>query len=216
MEIFSTIVLSLLSGAVVTVIVTLAALAVAMILGFAMALLRQFSGSGAIGFAIDVYGEFYRNIPAITHLFIIYFGLAAIGLRIPSLPAAILGLGLIGSAVTTDIFRSGFASLNKGQSEAALAAGFTPLQCIWFLLAPQSLRIALPPLGNYALQLMKDTSIVSAIAAPEIMFHARTMVTSSFQTTLIYATAATIYFLLSLPLATLAASLETHFSRGRR
>jgi polar amino acid transport system permease protein len=97
-----------------------------------------------------------------------------------------------------------------------LAAGFTPLQCIWFLLAPQSLRIALPPLGNYALQLMKDTSIVSAIAAPEIMFHARTMVTSSFQTTLIYATAARIYFLLSLPLATLAGSLEMHFSRGRR
>jgi len=216
MEVFSAIVLGLLSGAVVTVIVTSAALTVATILGFALALLRQFSGSRAIGLAIDIYGELLRDVPAITHLFIIYFGLASIGLRIPSIPAAILGLGMIGSAITADIFRSGYSSLNKGQSEAALAAGFTPLQSIWFLLTPQSLRVALPPLGNYALQLIKDTSIVSAIAAPEIMFHARTMVTSSFQTTLIYSTAAVMYFLLSLPFAALAGALEARFSRGRR
>ncbi|MGO8557796.1 ABC transporter permease subunit, partial [Rhizobium ruizarguesonis] len=77
-----------------------------------------------------------------------------------------------------------------GQAEAALAEGLTPLQKIFEILTPQAMRIALPGLGNYAVQLLKDTSVVSAIAAPEIMFCARSMVTSSFQTTMIYATAA--------------------------
>ena len=216
MQIFSTILQGLISGAVITVTVSLASLVLAILLGFVLALIKQFSGSRALGFMIDAYGEVLRNIPAITHLFIIYFGLAAIGIRIPSIPAAILGLALIGSAVTCDIFCSGFASLNKGQREAALAVGFTPLQSIWNILTPQALRIALPPLGNYALQLLKDTSIVSAIAAPEIMFHARSMVTSSFQTTLIYSTAAAIYLFLSLPLAYFVKTLEARFSEGRR
>jgi His/Glu/Gln/Arg/opine family amino acid ABC transporter permease subunit len=216
MQIFWTILQGLLSGALITVTVTMASLVVAVLLGFILALIKHFSSNRLLGFAIDAYGEILRNIPAITHLFIIYFGLAAAGIRIPSIPAAILGLGLIGSAITCDIFRSGFSALSKGQREAALAAGFTPLQCIWFILTPQALRIALPPLGNYALQLLKDTSIVSAIAAPEIMFQARSMVTSSFQTTLIYTTAAALYLLLSLPLVSLVRSLEAEFSRGRR
>jgi len=215
LDIFPTILTGLAAGAGITVIVTLSALLLAIVLGFLLALLRQFSGVWLIRFAVDAYGEFFRNIPALTHLFIIYFGLAAIGLRIASIPAAILGLGLIGAAVTCDVFRSGFSSLKKGQSEAALAVGLTPAQTIAFILTPQALRVSLPPLGNYALHLMKDTSIVSAIAAPEIMFHARSMVTSSFQTTLIYSTAAAIYLLLSLPLTLLVQRLEARFSRGR-
>ena len=216
MRIFSTILEGLATGAVITVTVTLASLILAVSLGFGLALLKHFSTNRLISAAIDTYGEFLRNIPAITHLFVIYFGLAAVGIRISSVPAAIIGLGLIGSAIACDIFRSGFAALNKGQREAALAAGLTPAQCVCFILAPQAMRISLPPLGNYALQLLKDTSIVSAIAAPEIMFQARSMVTSSFQTTLIYCTAGAIYLLLSLPISKLVNALETHLSKGRR
>lgn len=212
---FQTILMGLLTGAGVTIIVTLSALIMAVILGLGLALLREFSGSGWIRLVVDAYCELFRNIPALTHLFIIYFGLASLGLRIASVPAAILGLGLIGAAITCDIYRSGYGSLKRGQTEAALAIGLTPMQTIWLILTPQALRVSLPPLGNYALQLMKDTSIVSAIAAPEIMFQARSMVTSSFQTTLIYATAAVIYLLLSLPLTLLVRQLELHYARGR-
>ncbi|WP_316358272.1 amino acid ABC transporter permease [Devosia sp.] len=215
MDIFWTILIGLLTGAGITVIVTISALFVAVILGLALALLREFSGKAWIRVAVDAYCELFRNIPALTHLFIIYFGLASLGLRIASVPAAILGLGLIGAAIACDIYRGGYASLKRGQTEAALAVGLTPWQTIMLILTPQALRVSLPPLGNYALQLMKDTSIVSAIAAPEIMFQARSMVTSSFQTTLIYATAAVIYLVLSLPLAVLVRRLETHFGQGR-
>ena len=203
----------LLTGAVVTVTVTLASLAVAVSLGFVLALARQFLGLGWLSFLIDAYVEILRDIPALTHLFIIYFGLASIGIRLSSMTAAIIGLGLIGAAITCDIFRSGFLSLKEGQREAAQVVGMTPMQTIWLILAPQALRVALPPLGNYALQLMKDTSIVSAIAAPEIMFNARSMVTSSFQTTLIYSTAAMLYLLLSLPLVYAVRALEGRIGR---
>lgn len=210
---FAMVLEGLLAGVGVTVLVTLASLAFGVVLGFGLALLRQFGKLRSVHLLIDAYCEIMRNIPALTHLFILYFGLASIGFRLSAIVAAILGLGLIGGAVTCDLFRSGFAALPKGQREAALAVGFTPLQAIAEILMPQALRIALPSLGNYAVQLLKDTSIVSAIAAPEIMFYARSMVTSSFQTTMIYATVAGLYLLLSLPLVQAVRFLEGRYGR---
>lgn len=201
------------AGLGVTVLVTTASLAIAVVAGFLLALVRQFTGLKPLGLLIDAYCEILCNIPALTHLFILYFGLASLGVRMSSLAAAILGLALIGSAIICTIFRAGFAALQRGQAEAALAAGLTPLQTIFEILTPQCMRIALPGLGNYAVQLLKDTSVVSAIAAPEIMFFARSMVTSSFQTTLIYATAAALYLVLSLPLMQATRLLETRYGR---
>lgn len=203
----------LLAGVGVTVLVTLASLLLGVSLGFGLALLSTFGKSRTVRVLVDAYCEVMRNIPALTHLFILYFGLASLGFRLSSIAAAILGLGLIGGAVTCDLFRAGFAALPKGQREAALAVGFTPFQTIFDILTPQALRIALPSLGNYAVQLLKDTSIVSAIAAPEIMFYARSMVTSSFQTTLIYATVAGLYLLLGLPLMQAIRILESRYGR---
>ncbi|GES45975.1 amino acid ABC transporter [Rhizobium dioscoreae] len=203
----------LLLGVGVTIGVTLGSLVLGVALGFALALIRQFSEIRAVNAFIDAYCEIMRNVPALTHLFILYFGLASIGIRLSPMTAAIAGLGLIGGAVTCDLFRSGFAALPRGQREAALAVGFSPYQAIFSILTPQALRIALPSLGNYAVQLLKDTSIVSAIAAPEVMFYARSMVTSSFQTTLIYATAAGLYLALGLPLMQAIRLLERRFGR---
>lgn len=210
---FIDVVQGLAAGLGVTVLVTLASLVVAVTLGFALALVRQFSGWRIVNVAIDAYCEILCNVPALTYLFILYFGLASIGVRLTSITAAVLGLGLIGGAITCAIFRAGFAALPKGQAEAALATGLTPMQTIFDILTPQAMRISLPALGNYAVQLLKDTSVVSAIAAPEIMFFARSMVTSSFQTTLIYATAAGLYLVLSLPLMQATRHLEKRFGR---
>ncbi|MBY4588189.1 MULTISPECIES: amino acid ABC transporter permease [Rhizobium] len=212
-SLFLSVVNGLAAGLEVTVLVTLASLAFATGVGFLLALVRQFTAIRVVNLAIDAYCEILCNVPALTHLFILYFGLASIGVRLTSIAAAILGLGLIGAAITSSIFRAGFASLPKGQAEASLAAGLTPLQTIFEILTPQAMRIALPALGNYAVQLLKDTSVVSAIAAPEIMFFARSMVTSSFQTTMIYATAAALYLLLSLPLMQVTRFLERRYGR---
>lgn len=210
---FLSVLQGLAAGLGVTVLVTAASLAFAVVCGFLLALIRQFARLKPLNLAIDAYCEILCNVPALTHLFILYFGLASIGVKLTSITAAVLGLGLVGTAITCAIFRAGFSALPQGQSEAALAAGLTPLQMIFEILTPQAMRIALPGLGNYAVQLLKDTSVVSAIAAPEIMFFARSMVTSSFQTTLIYATAAALYLVLSLPLMQAARFLERRYGR---
>lgn len=96
----------LMRGVGVTVLVTLSSLIIGVSLGFALALVRQFAGVRVVNGAIDAYVELFRNIPALSHLFILYFGLASIGLKLQSITAAILGLGLIGGSVTCDIFRA--------------------------------------------------------------------------------------------------------------
>ena len=152
--------------------------------------------------------EVFRGIPALTLLFVIYFGLAYLGWRIGPMTASILGLSLIGGAYLSEVFRAGLDALHHGQREAALAAGMTPAQALRYVLVPQAWLVTLPPLANYAIGLLKDTAIVSAIAAPEIMFWARSLVTSTFETTLVYVLAAAIYLTLSFPLARLADRLE--------
>ncbi|MCU0818551.1 MAG: amino acid ABC transporter permease [Beijerinckiaceae bacterium] len=212
---FDTILAGLLQGVGVTLGVTFGALLIAIILGFALALLRVFWPSRIGAFVIDAYIELFRNIPALAHLFLIYYGLASVGVQLGSVTAAILGLGLIGGASLCDVFRAGFEALHKGQREAALAIGMRPSQAIRLILTPQALRIALPPVGNYATQLLKDSSIASAIAAPEIMFFARSLVTSTFETTLIYVTAAGLYILMSLPIVFAVRALEKRYAGGQ-
>ena len=189
-------------GALTTIVITLGALLVAVVLGLAIALLRM-TGIRPLNWAFNVYVEIFRNTPVLAQLFIIYFGLPYLGVRVEPVPAAIIGLGLNGGAVLSEVFRSGFNAIHHGQRESALAVGMPPWMSIRFIILPQTWRITLPPLGNYAIALLKDTAVVSAIAAPEIMFWARNLVTSTFETTFVYVLAALLYFCLSFPLARL-------------
>ena len=197
----------LLLGAVTTIGITLASFAVAIILGLTLALIRLL-GIRPVNALIAVYVEVLRNTPVLAQLFIIYFSLPGLGVMIDPVPAAIIGLSLNGGAVLSEVFRSGLNAIHHGQREAALAVGMTPWMGLRHIILPQTWRITLPPLGNYAIALLKDTAVVSAIAAPEIMFWARNLVTSTFQTTFVYILAALLYFCLSFPLARLVERFE--------
>ncbi len=197
----------LLLGAGTTVAITLGSLVVAIILGLVFALLRL-ARIRVVNALISVYVEIFRNTPVLAQIFIIYFGLPYLGLNIDPFPAAVIGLGLNGGAVLSEVFRAGINAIHHGQREAALAVGMTPWMSLQHIILPQTWRITLPPLGNYAIALLKDTAVVSAIAAPEIMFWARNLVTSTFETTLIYVLAALLYFCLSFPLARLVGRFE--------
>lgn len=200
--------LPLLEGARITLVVSAGAFVVAVALGMTLATLRYFLRSRLVRIPIAIYVEIFRNVPSLTHLFLIFFGLAYIGLRLESVTAAILGLGLIGAAVLTDVFRAGFDAVHPGQREAALAVGMTPRTVFREIVLPQTWRVTLPPIGNYALQLVKDTSLVAAIAAPEIMFTARNLVVNTFETTLVYGLAASLYLAICVPLARLIKHME--------
>lgn len=212
---FSLILKALLAGAVTAAQVAAGAAVIATVLGLGLAMLSVFSRSNVVRLMIGAYVEWMRNVPALAHLFVLYFGLASVGLRLEPKEAAIIGLGLVGAAVLCDVFAAGIRSLHVGQREAALSVGLTPGQTLRFIVLPQMARVTLPSVGNYASQLIKDTSIASAIAAPEIMFYARNLVTSTFQTPLIYATAILLYASIVFPVSWAFNRMERRLGVGR-
>ncbi|WP_448955275.1 amino acid ABC transporter permease [Labrys neptuniae] len=207
-ELLQKIVSALASGTVVTLSVTFGALALAILLGLMLATMRHLSSSRSIEFLIAAYTELFRNVPSLTYLFLIYFGLAYLGVKLSSFTAAVLGLGLIGGAVLADVFRSGLQAVASGQREAALSLGLSPWRCFRLIVLPQAMRVSLPPLGNYAIGLVKDTSLVAAIAAPEIMFNARQIVNQTFETATVYGAAALLYLLITIGIGRLLGHFE--------
>lgn len=210
------IVATLARGALTAAQVALGAGLLAASLGLLLALAVVFVRNRVLQLGIAAYVEWMRNVPALAHLFVLYFGLASVGVRLSPLTAAVVGLGLVGAAVLCDVFAAGLRCLHVGQREAALAVGLTPAQALCSVLLPQMLCVTLPSLGNYASQLVKDTSIASAIAAPEVMFYARNLVTSTFETPLIYLTAMLLYAAMVLPISWAFARLERRTAGGVR
>jgi polar amino acid transport system permease protein len=198
---------ALLGGAVVTIQITLGAFVLAIILGLLLAVIDSMR-LVPLRVLVATYVEVFRNVPALTLLFIIYFGLAQVGIRLQPIPAAIIGLGLGGGAVLTEVFRAAFRALHHGQREAALAVGMTPMMAIRLIILPQAWQVVLPPLGNYAVALLKETSVASAIAAPEIMFYARQLVTRTFETPLVYVMTSLLYLAMTVPIARVVWRLE--------
>lgn len=200
----------LLDASAMTIKVTLGALLVALALGLVVALMRL-SPLRILRYPALLYTDVMRGTPALVQLFIIYFGLSEIGIEFDPVSASIIGLGMNGAAYVGEIYRAGIASLPGGQMEAALSVGMTPARAMRFIILPQALRLMLPPLCNYAILLVKDTAIVSTIAAPEIMFEARRMVQATFMHSVsgqIYLVVALFYLALTLPLSQLVKRLE--------
>ena len=205
----------LLFGAVTTIEVTAGGFVVAAAIGLALALLQRLQ-LRPLNAVIAVYVDVFRAVPVLTQLFIIYFGLTEIGIRLEPLPAAIIGFGINGGAYLTEIFRSGVESVHQGQMEAAQMLGMRRFAALRIVILPQAMRVVLPPLGNFAIGLLKDTALASAVAAPELMFRARTLVDKTFLATEIFVTAAAIYLAMSIPLGYLTRRAEARVARGRR
>jgi ABC-type amino acid transport system permease subunit len=165
-----------------------------------------------------VYVEIARGMPALVILFLIYFALptALPALQFDSFTAACIGLGLQGAALLGEIFRAGLAAVDRGQREAALSLGLTPRQSLLHVVAPQAVRVALAPTGNYVIGLLKDTSIASIIAAPDLMLRAKDLASSSFLPMQLYVLAAVLYFAMSWPLARLVRRLELAYAAPHR
>ncbi|MFS2159422.1 amino acid ABC transporter permease [Pseudomonas sp. Pseusp122] len=205
----------LLKGALTALEIALCTLVLASVGGLLLAISMTFSRSRIVHGLIACFIEWMRNVPALAHLFLIYFGLSYLGINLPAWLAAIVGLSLVGSAVLADIFRAGLQALHVGQHEAGLAVGLGHGQILRYVLLPQALRAALPAFANYVTQLIKDTSIASAIAVPEIMFLARNLVTSTFQTSLIYLAVMCIYAAMIVPIGLAFIRLERHWGAPR-
>lgn len=203
----------LLLGAITTVQVTAGGFVVAIALGIAFAVLKT-APARMLRAAATLYVEIFRAVPVLTQLFVIYFGLANVGIRLDPIPAAIIGFGINGGAYLTEVFRAGIEAIHGGQLEGAFSLGMTRSMAMWYIVLPQAVRIVLPPVGNFAIGLLKDTSIASAVAAPELSFRARTLVDQTFLSTQIYLMVAVLYLAMSLPLSRIVRTFEARMGRG--
>jgi polar amino acid transport system permease protein len=161
------------------------------------------------------YVELIRGTPALTQLFLLYFGLASAGIVLPALFTAVVGLGMNYAAYMAEVYRAGIAAVHRGQREAALAIGMTNALAMRSIVLPQAIRIIVPPMVNYAVSLLKDTSVASLISAPELMLRARDLSSEYFTPMELYLLAGAIYLAMAYPLAKAAGWLELRMGRGR-
>ncbi|MGI4811149.1 MAG: amino acid ABC transporter permease [Janthinobacterium lividum] len=204
----------LLAGLLMTVIVTVGGFVVSIILGLMFAGART-GRNPVLRWLAYAYVEVFRAVPVLTQLFIIYFGLGAIGIKLDPVPAAIIGFGINGGANLTEVFRAGIEAVGRGQAEAAHALGLSRMWTMIHVIMPQAFRVSLPSLVNFSIGLLKDTSLASAVAAPEVSFNAHMLVDRTFLSTQIYLLVAVLYLAISFPLAVFGRRLERRLTAGR-
>ncbi len=190
----------LLKGAGYTVELSLGGMFFGLSLGFVIALMRLSRRKLFRGIA-RTYVSFIRGTPLLVQLFVIYYGLAQFGLRIDPIPSALIGLSLNVAGYTGEILRAAIASIDKGQWEASKALGLSWSQTMRLVIVPQAARVALPPLGNSFISLVKDTSLAATIQVPELFRQAQLITARTFQIFTMYFTAAVLYWIISTALA---------------
>lgn len=152
--------------------------------------------------------ETMRNTPVLIQMFLIYFGLAAFGLRIPAFGSALLALVLQNSAYVGEIYRAGFQSVSRRQLEAALALGLLPRTAILTMILPQALRRVIPPLANQMVIVVKDSSIASTIAVYEVTQAGKLILERTAAPYEVFATLAALYLVLTSAVLLVARWLE--------
>ena len=164
----------------------------------------------------QAYVEIVRGTPLLIQLFMIYYGLAQVGLRLNAFVAAIVGLGMNYAAYEAENYRAGIQSIPHGQTEAAQALGMNRWQTLRHVVLPQALRVVIPPMTNDFIALFKDSSIVSVITMVELTKVYGMLAMSTYDYIGLGLMTAAIYFALSYPASLLAQRLERKLHRDRR
>lgn len=168
-----------------------------------------------INLCSSIYVEVVRGIPLFVQLYYIYYALGSF-IKIPPMVTAITAIAFCYGAYMGEVVRSGIEAIDRGQREAAMSLGFTPFQTMVYVILPQALRTILPPIGNECIALLKDTSLVSVVAVPDIMRRGRELASSTFASFEIYTTVALVYLFITLMLSKLVSKMETHMGRYER
>jgi polar amino acid transport system substrate-binding protein len=197
---------SLLRAAVITLILSCVSMALAVTLGVGIATGRVYGGT-IIRSALTVYVEVMRGTPVLLQLFVIYYGLADL-IRLPAFVAALVGLGLNYAAYESEIYRSALEAVPRGQLEAARILGLRRWQTLRLVRAPQAFRIALAPMTNDFVALLKDSSLVSVLTVVELTKQTQIFATNIGSWLVPGLLCGVLYLAMSLPLSHLARRLE--------
>jgi len=197
---------SLLQASLVTLVLSCLAMGLAVVFGVLIATGRVY-GSRLIRGALIGYVELIRGTPILLQLFVLYYGLAA-AIRLPAFVAALLGLALNYAAYESEIYRAALEAISTGQLEAARTLGLSERQVLTLVRAPQAFRLALAPMTNDFVAMLKDSSLVSVLTVLELTKQTQIFATNLGSWVIPGTMCAALYLLMSLPLSALARRLE--------
>lgn len=198
---------NLLKGCLVTLELSLASLALGMVIGVVLALFRISSFKPAQAFS-KAYIWVVRGTPLIVQLFILYFGLPQLGIELSSMAAGILGIGLNTAAYISEIIRSGIIAIDSGQMEAAQSLGMSYPKAMIRIIAPQVIRIIVPALLNQFIITLKNSSIASLVTITELMRAGNQIIYATFRSFEVYTVVALLYLIMCSALMVLSKHVE--------
>lgn len=215
----------LLGGALITFSLALATLPFGLAIGLIIALMKRSHSLFLRGFA-TAFTTFFRGVPELLTLYLIGFGLpialqktfALLGVKttfeLPAFVAGMFALGLVVGAFSSEVWNGALNAITKGQHEAAAALGLNRRQAFRLVVFPQLLRVALPGIGNNWMVLLKETSLVSVLALPDLMFWTGRANVVTKEPFLFFGAACLIYFAFSMVSQAGIDRLEHRLHRG--
>jgi polar amino acid transport system substrate-binding protein len=203
---------ALLNAALITLVLSILSMALAIALGGLIASGRVY-GPRPVQIALTAWVELVRGTPLLLQLFVLYFGLATV-VQLPAFLAALIGLGINYAAYESEIYRGALEAIPRGQLDAARTLGFTNRQTFALIRGPQAFRLALAPMTNDFVALLKDSSLVSVITVVELTKQTSIFAANIGSWVVPGAMCAAMYLTMSLPLARLARRIEKTWRRA--
>ena len=207
--------LFILTGAPITILLSVVSIVFATMLAIVGALGRL-SRNAYLNSLASLYVSFVRGTPLLVQIFLIYFALPQVGIRLDSITAGIMALSFNYGAYMTEIFRAGIQAVSRGLAEAGRALGMQEQLVFRRVVLPQAFRIVIPAVGNDFIAMIKDSALVSTIAVQELLWHAQRAGTRTFHTLQAYLIAAFVYWLLTIAFSYFQERLERRMARGDR
>ncbi len=203
----------LLDSFLTTLFLSAIAIVVGTFVGTLVSVLRALN-IGVLNVVLRIYVEVFRGTPLLMQLFFVYFGLPMLGIEVDKFWAAFSAISLYTGAYVAEVLRAGVEAVPKGQVEAATALGLSFGQRLWYVVRPQALRVALPPLVGVYVAIIKDTSLATVIGYNELMRRAMELVLQYGRPLEVLLTVGCLYFIICFPISKFNEWIELRLARN--
>ena len=200
----------ILSGVAISLKIYVVTLIFAIPLGMLCAM-GKLSGMKPLMWFLEIYTWVFRGTPLLLQLFFVYYGLPTLGIELSKEMSAYVKFVINYGAYFTEIFRGGIQAIDKGQYEAAKTLGMNYRQTMTSIVIPQAIKVVIPPTGNEAVTLIKDTALCSVIALSEILRRAKSMV-STYASIEGFIVAAVLYLIMTFVIINIVKYIERRFA----
>lgn len=199
----------------ITIPLSIIAFVLAILIGIVAQALRS-NKFKPLAWIANIYVWLFRGTPLLVQLFLVFYGLPKIGVTLDAWTSAIIALSLNTGAYVAETFRAAVASIPRGQFEATRTLNFTKMQTLRHVIIPQAVRIALPPLGNDLIDLIKGTSLVSTISLIDLFQAGKQVAAANFEPLALYTEVAVVYLVIFTILSWAQSLLEKRSNRYMR